>query len=478
MKLIFRFSLFLAFAALMYACTSKPQKTEAELEATPNFTYDEVTPVDFPDTGIPGFKFPEDSTIINGWIKKGDNKAIYQHSWGIWAGLTSPSGQTVGGKELLVFETWMTPSEMIDSIKNQPIKRSNRANLNKANQFMHAFLKSGEKPDNSVSESVSYSPPAASFAIENKLFMATTLKGYLDKGMTDIPQFPNDAITIKPVFKVIEKSKLDANGLYAMPSWHGPIDSIAAFPQREWGTCIYVDINNKGQGNGSQDNTCSNPTPQNTYNVTDFINYTLNEEDVYYYNKEFGLNAKAGDIAILVGMHVTTKENRRWTWQTFWWAPDPTNPPTPSSKAIAAARPLKYLNGAANHYAMAVAYYMVFPEQPYTGGQSVGDTAIGFNPYLEAGFGRDVFKGSNSFVVKNGQKIMTNAGVRTNCMSCHIYAAVGPNSPSVTPYSGDAYVSLTDPIFNGNLKLDFAWSIQGNIDSTGFEEFKKTLTKK
>ncbi|HMU04266.1 MAG TPA: hypothetical protein PJ990_11605, partial [Saprospiraceae bacterium] len=105
-------------------------------------------------------------------------------------------------------------------------------------------------------------------------------------------------------------------------------------------------------------------------------------------------------------------------------------------------------------------------------GQSVGDTVIGFNPYLEAGFGPNVFTGSNSFVVKNGTKIMTNAGVRTNCMSCHAYAAYDVYNPSNgTPYSGDAYVDLSDTIFNGKLKLDFAWSVQGNVETTGMAAF-------
>jgi hypothetical protein len=115
---------------------------------------------------------------------------------------------------------------------------------------------------------------------------------------------------------------------------------------------------------------------------------------------------------------------------------------------------------------MALAYAMVFPVQPDVGGQSVGDTIYGYNPYLEAGFGPGVFTGSNSYVTNNkGVKIATDAGVRTNCMSCHVYASVTASDPcqSTTPYSGDAYVSLDDPAFKGQLKVDFAWSVQQNV---------------
>ena len=96
----------------------------------------------------------------------------------------------------------------------------------------------------------------------------------------------------------------------------------------------------------------------------------MNAEDAHYFNKEFSENqgnpmtAKPGDIVILVGMHVTSRENTRWTWQTFWWAPDPLNPPAPSSKAVAAHKP-KALTGAPAHYAMAITYYMVNPKEPY-----------------------------------------------------------------------------------------------------------------
>lgn len=476
----------LSVAGFIWSCGPSNQNPGSNnTNATPG-TSGEVKPAAFPNPGIQGFNFPEQAAIIDGWVKDGNNAEIYKHGWGIWAGLTTATTQVPPGgtQPLLVFETWLTPDEMIAAINGKPIVRSNRANLGKPNQFVHAQKNTGEKPDFSVAESVSYSPAAAKHAIDTKVFLWETLKGYADKGMTDIPAFPSDAITIKPVFKVIQKSKLDANGLFAMPSWHGPKDLPddtskinTSYPEKAWQSCIYVDIKNNGKGDGSQDMTCSAPSPATTYNLTDFINYTMNQEDVDYYNKEFGLNASAGDTAILVGMHVTTRETKKWTWQSFYWAANPADPKGPSSADIAKARPSQ-ITGAAAHYAMAIAYAMVFPVQPDVGGESVGDTIYGYNPYLEAGFGnayglpppaQSVFAGSNSLVTKNAQKIMTDAGIRTNCMSCHVYASVTGSDPcqSTTPYSGDAYVSLDDPAFKGQLKLDFAWSVQSNVQKNG-----------
>ncbi len=465
--------LLLPLFCLSFFCLScdNINQSSSEEEETP--TNMGVTPVPFPDLDIPGFTFPTDSAVINEWVATQNLEEMYRHSWGIWAGLTTPTSQSIGGQNLLVFETWQTPKEITDEINGNPTPRDGRANLNKPNQFKHAArFAEEEHPDFEVAESVSYNPKAANFALENKLFLAKTLAKYQYEGRTEIPTFPSNAITLKPVFKVITKEKLDANGLYTLPTWPGPISREIGFPEKDWNACVYVDLNNNSHGDGSIDTGCEGPSAATTYNLTDFIHYALNEEDAAYFNNEFSLNAKAGDYAILVAMHTTTREITRWAWQTFWWTANPEQPNAPSSSEIADLRPMEFLQGAAKHYAMAVAYNMVAPAQPLTGGKSVGSPNIAFNPYLEAKFGPPVFTGSNSYVIDRGVKVSTAAGVRTNCMSCHIYAAYDAYDPSNgTPYSGDAYVSLEDPIFDGKLKLDFAWSIADNLDTTGLAAF-------
>lgn len=477
----------IAMLFFMFVSCNTDKKEPATNEIT--FSYDKVTPVEFPILDIPNFNFPEDSIVLNNWIYENDTLNIYKHAWGIWAGLTSPTDQNIGGQTLLVYETWLTPEEMIDSINNRPIRRSNRANLKRPNQFTHFQ----QTVNNSIHESVSYSPAAANHAIKNKLFLATTLYDYAQQGMTEIPNFPNDAITIKPVFKILPASS-GGQVKFAITTWHGTIDSLAAFPESDWHSCVYVDITNKSHGDGSQlffPNSKNPPAPTaaTTYNLNDFINYKLNEEDAYFFNKEFTenatnpLNAKVGDIVVLVGMHVTTKENKRWTWQTFWWAPDPDSPPLPSSKTIAEQRP-SALVGAASHYAMAVAYYMVNPKEPYSGTNITGKPNYAWNPYLESEFGPGMFDSTISFVETNiRKKIPTYVGVRTNCMSCHAFATIYPDGLSSdkiskTSYVGNSYVSLNDSLFKNQLKLDFSWSIEGNVDTTGIKSFINKYSRK
>ncbi|WP_186757826.1 hypothetical protein [Echinicola salinicaeni] len=458
-----------ALLLILFSCKEQKKKQDVSDNIMMRFSYDNVVPADFPKLNIPGFNFPEDSTILNQWIHEMDTEKIYLHGWGIWAGLTALTSQKIPGdtRNLRVFETWLTPEEMIDSIKNKPIKRSNRSNLNVPNQFTH-FASKQKTVNDSIFESVSYSPGAAKFAIENKIFMATTLYDMAKKeNRTEIPFFPTDAITIKPVFKLLPTSGGERQ--FDIATWPGTIDSLAAFPEKDWGSYVTVDVDNNV--NGEND----------VYPLEDFIHFKLNDEDAYFLNEEFSentgnqFNAKPGDIAILVGMHVTSREITNWTWQTFWWSPEPDNPSAPSSKSIADARPDE-LEGAARHYAMSVAYYMVDPNEPYSGQNISGTPNYAFNPYLEAGFGPKVFDDAISFVDTEGGKIDTYAGVRTNCMSCHRMASVNPDglstsSISKTPYVGNSYVSRSDKIFDGQLLLDFAWSIQGNVDTTGIKAY-------
>jgi hypothetical protein len=165
-------------------------------------------------------------------------------------------------------------------------------------------------------------------------------------------------------------------------------------------------------------------------------------------------------MVLLVAMHVGTKEISNWTWQTFFWTPNPAQPLFPSSAFAAGLRPSN-LNGAANHYAVATAYAMVWPNQPINGGTNTGVTPIiAFNPYLEAGLG-NLSSGRPNQLNPNYQW-----GVQTNCMSCHAQATVVPSSPgSSLPYTADQYISMNDTMFYKFLKVDFAWSIQGNVNA-------------
>lgn len=166
--------------------------------------------------------------------------------------------------------------------------------------------------------------------------------------------------------------------------------------------------------------------------------------------------AATGDYVVVAGMHVTSRETTRWTWQTFWWTADPDSPPLPSSSEIAGDRP-DQLKGPPRHYGVVPGYSMVFPDQPNTGGANAGNSVYAFNPYLEAGFGPTALPASQPGTY-NGRPVANNVGVQTNCMSCHAQACYPtPNDTSL--YTGDQYIDLSGPQFTGKLRIDFLWSI-------------------
>lgn len=66
---------------------------------------------------VPGVRFPESETVINGWVYGGDVAAQYRHGWMIWAGLTQIAG-AVNGTPVRAFQTWSTPSNMIYRIQS------------------------------------------------------------------------------------------------------------------------------------------------------------------------------------------------------------------------------------------------------------------------------------------------------------------------------------------------------------------------
>ncbi len=158
---------------------------------------------------------------------------------------------------------------------------------------------------------------------------------------------------------------------------------------------------------------------------------------------------REGNIALLVAMHVTTKEIENRTWQTFWWAYDPQNP------EYGADRP-EYVARAWANYNMNTAYFMVEPP-----GDPHGTPVVSFNPYLETNL-------KGTYTTEDGREVSWT-GVTTNCMTCHRMAAwkQNPNAgrsdePNhLTPgYRNNGFVDPGDPyIFGSYTKLDFLWSL-------------------
>jgi hypothetical protein len=147
---------------------------------------------------------------------------------------------------------------------------------------------------------------------------------------------------------------------------------------------------------------------------------------------------KEGNYALLMAMHVTGKEINVWTWQTFWWSPNTSDPVTGADRPASIKAPW-------NNYNMNTAYYMVSPP----GMLQAGEPLISFNPYLETNL---IGKLSSEVGSKDS---ITWYGAFSNCMSCHRMAAWGPST-----YIPNGNIDPANPVlFAKNTKTDFLWSI-------------------
>jgi hypothetical protein len=439
-------------------------------------------PVPLPDPKIPGFIFPEKENTILDWIAKDNQPAINLHGWGLWTALTSQSGEKFDGQDLLVCETWFTPGDLLTA---QITKAKNLSRLPREPRPLHQLRQlrgptktanpSATHGDGTVTGFVKYDPSVAQFILDQKLLSAATLNGLLKAGNTDVPNLPNTAVSLKSPFQTLAQSSLVGGRYFMLQSWPGPPANPQAFPPSAWKQCVWIDVQDlgPGKGTGKVDTDCkqdgSSRTDATTYGLGRFIHFRLSATQARTINAvHAATHAKptpfvvAGDYAILLGMHVTSREITRWTWQTFWWTPNPENPPLPSSKSIADARPIQ-LQGAPRSYAMAIAYAMKNPDQPNTGGKNDGNSVYAYNPWLEAGFGPSVLPASQSGTF-NGKPAANNVGVQTNCMSCHAQASYSPTTPGLESvlYTGDQYIDMKGPQFKANLRTDFLWSIPDN----------------
>jgi hypothetical protein len=287
-----------------------------------------------------------------------------RHGWGIWTALTSTSGEQIDGQDLLVFETWFTPENLLTAqLKNQNLEKVLRdpLPLRQLRQFRAPKKAGGVRAtlgEETVLGFVKFDPSAAQFIVDQKLFSNAALNTLLKAGNTDIPNFPNTAVSLKPVFQILNQSQLVSGRYFMLAAWPGPPAQPQSFPKTAWKQCVWVDAQDlgPGKGTGKVDTDCksdgSSRTDETTYGLGRFIHFRLSPAQVRTVNAvQETVHGNAtpvaveGNYAILLGMHVTSREIPRWTWQTFWWSPNPDDPPLPSSVEIAADRPAQ-LNGA------------------------------------------------------------------------------------------------------------------------------------
>ncbi len=445
-------------------------------------------------TGIDGFTFPESEAGLTAQIaitthgasaddRAGAFRQLYRHGWGLWTALMRPSAQRYEGQVLRTYETWLSIDDLVTAAASPdagpatvhaPVTRPQRLSPRRLVALRIDDARAEMASDDGSSEfdriigTIKFDPTAANHITQQQLLRASALETLRRAGAPQIPAFPAAAVIAKPVYRVISRRDLVAGRYYLLKVWSGPPATPQAWGPDEWTSGVWIDLRGTGSGSGEVDSVLaidgSSRTSANTYPVTTFVHHSLSPADAIAFNRTVpSANAAPGDTVLLLAMHVVTRETTRWTWQTFWWTPAADKPPAPSSDEIAAAQPPQ-LQDAPRHYAMALAYTMLSPEQPYTGGANATPAVYAYNPWVEARFGPADLPDSRAGLSPDGQPAGNNCGVQTNCMSCHAQATYHDAAVATAPrFTGARYVDLIDPSFVGTLSTDFVWALSRHV---------------
>ncbi len=401
----------------------------------------------------PGFPVP--AATIEHWIATNDTAAMRQHAWDLWKGINAITPETNG---LPVWETWYSGPEIgnqsagtcapssLPALLGGPQRSVGQPvhDFQVPEQFHHgrfarqrvglafAGAAAGAPVSVPLEVTVKFDASYAQFVLDNQYCDSKTLWDLQESWGTQplvnrhIKPFPNTAIGLKPTYEFVNGPDHD-NGITLVNYWSGDLttgpknSTNPVFPTPDtWTQCVVV---NTGSSQPPPDLQCAitnapGPvSPSGVVGIDQFYHFQLSEADAQNVCAQLGSSGpcpvQAGDYAILVGMHMSTKEDTDWTWQTFWWNYGSTFPYGPPPADIPAPF---------NHYAMAEGYSMTVEDKPN------GPNTLAYNPYLETGLGPTVY------------------GTNSTCMSCHMVASLGnnPNSnapapPQDSPNSGSGY---------------------------------------
>ncbi|PRP91116.1 hypothetical protein ENSA5_58530 [Enhygromyxa salina] len=477
-----------------------------------------ITPKSIP----PGFDFPAQRADIEAWIAGGELTKIREHGWHVWAGMTADSGEMHSSINLPIWDTWLGDEQLFTTQTPAPMTSPARAfkpptqanhggatpsqvvSFNKFNPAMATYLSTAHPGPGGASFEYTQ---ATSLAALNQAFDNESAKP-IDRTVVQAPYVPPSsggqgeaAMETKPVFNLVK-----ATGLTAVPLWRGYSGTAVtsgAITQKQttsahlactgapastqqtdgpapstWTNCVILDPANTGpsdtalvpatpeQIKQAQQNAAVNGTQScSTYSyapLSVIYNFAMSAaEAAAFASAQRNKQAAAGDFAVLVAMHVNTKETINWTWQTFWWQPDDSVPASdcsydqgdvtvnapgatgcPGSKSDMTSDVVDEWR----NYAMCTAYAEPNVTKP-------SELTVCYNPFLET----------------HG----TPSGVSSNCMSCHGIGTVNSTARSVpglsypVPYAKPIGFGTNTPLdsgplnacFNSVTRTDFSWAI-------------------
>ncbi|MFL0356632.1 hypothetical protein ACI5KX_09125 [Erythrobacter sp. GH1-10] len=300
---------------------------------------------------------------------------------------------------------------------------------------------------------VIYNSAAYDWIRQNQLYSAEVLQGMRppQDETKQIADFPSEAIVLKPMLWPISQE-----GYTAVPVWDDLSEDYGKYSgfeiQTQWPRAVAVTtgpvssdpvevtmLANKGVTLGGSrvgPNTYEQASP---VSIDDFYSFepdfasmdpcdrALIDTSAYY---AYGRTFEQGDRLALVAMHIQTKEQESWTFQSVWWSDRPDEGPYSTYRPEIAGA-----GGPSQHYLMASTYD--WPAEP--GGST---WPIAYNPYIE---------------------LAAAHPIKTNCQNCHQRSAFPGQKDGYLATGGPGALEIysydDEEIFAGLIGADSLWSI-------------------
>jgi hypothetical protein len=396
--------------------------------------------------------FPTPPNTIDGWVVNNNTDAMRTHAWSLWAGINYQGT----GQSWPVWETWYSDTDVAAGPPTLNLALAQRVRpvhqFIRLRQFKHEAVRKGLTaaidPNEQVVGFNKFNLDYSQFVWQNHYENPTTLgsvnqwPAQTPAGARHIENFPYPAIGLKPVFQVLNGPTHDTGngkGITVMPYWKGDLTSgpsNSSNPKNPtpgtWNQCVVVKTGSAGPTAGTK---CKDGSMPKVIGPGLFYNFVLSAQEAKDISQAQGVQAQQGDYAVLVAMHMTSRENFNWTWQTFWWNYGQTAPYGPPPASVPAPF---------NNYAMCTAYSMTVNNDP------AKPNTLCYNPYLETSPG-------------------IPDGIHSDCMSCHHTASFGTNQQAGYPasYSPTSYIEPgfgndNAQYFNCQTTTDFSWFL-GNL---------------
>ncbi len=418
---------------------------------------------------------PAEQKTLQSEIDAKNLTEIRKHGWGLWGALTGLTNETYTpgqracgvSKKLATFDTWYGEEEIFRTPIFCPDGKP--CGVGKIpSHYWHTPRQAGGAQVLSFNK---YSTEFVDWVDKNQLYDPATLTRW-SKQLTQeavptkertVDRFaapPQPVATmLKPTFWVLKKDQP-----MMVPYWVGPLSPVSEenseTPRhpvaQTWKNFVLYDPTGKADPTKAREVTIyglSGPekrmvVPKKVVTQKDFYALPLTAEDVAFIQ---GANIftiggvkvseiQPCDIAVLVGMHVTTAEVRNWTWQTFYWSPFPSDSSQPT------------VDGPFKNFDMATAYF-------FDG--SNGEPHIAYNPYLEPPITGPTFMNP-----------ITMYGADSNCMTCHHSAAFPTLNGSSNPgamlqgsYVANGPITGSEQWFNNRIQTTFMWGLVMSMQS-------------